>query len=197
MGGQLGGPFVKPRTQNRQKLLASRQSVNLIRNSTGKQTRSWVIAGAAVSCLAQQLSEMAEGAFQLQGHQPASIMQQSATRSVRNRNSLAPGMAEDGWLPSFFGHRSRYDTPSVGLLLIAILVLVAALHAAVQDSLVQCRMCGGMAGSPFRCRQRLLCEVLVGNTERSSGQDSRQYLVSQTSHATLVRRYVGVAGLMR
>ena len=86
MGGQLGGPFVKPRTQNHQKLLASRQSVNLIRNSTGKQTRSWVIAGAAVSCLAQQLSEMAEGAFQLQGHQPASIMQQSATRSVRNRN---------------------------------------------------------------------------------------------------------------
>mmetsp|Transcript_69375 Transcript_69375/g.162432 ORF Transcript_69375/g.162432 Transcript_69375/m.162432 type:complete len:493 (+) Transcript_69375:89-1567(+) len=72
VGGQLGGPFVK----------------------------SWVIAGAAVSCLAQQLSEMAEGAFQLQG------------------------MAEDGWLPSFFGHRSRYDTPSVGLLLIAILVLV-------------------------------------------------------------------------
>lgn len=72
VGGQLGGPFVK----------------------------SWVIAGAAVSCLAQQLSEMAEGAFQLQG------------------------MAEDGWLPSFFGHRSRFDTPSVGLFLIAILVLV-------------------------------------------------------------------------
>ncbi|CAE7450722.1 RMV1 [Symbiodinium necroappetens] len=72
VGGQLGGPFVK----------------------------SWVIAGAAVSCLAQQLSEMAEGAFQLQG------------------------MAEDGWLPSCFGHRSRFDTPSVGLFLIAILVLV-------------------------------------------------------------------------
>ncbi|CAE7658745.1 unnamed protein product [Symbiodinium pilosum] len=72
VGGQLGGPFVK----------------------------SWVIAGAAVSCLAQQLSEMAEASFQLQG------------------------MAEDGWLPSFFGHRSRYDTPSVGLFLITVIVLV-------------------------------------------------------------------------
>ena len=29
--------------------------------------RSWVICGAAVSCLGQQLSEMAEAAFQLQG----------------------------------------------------------------------------------------------------------------------------------
>ena len=36
-------------------------------------------------------------------------------------------MAEDGWLPSFFARRSRYDTPSVGLFLIAVLVLVPAL----------------------------------------------------------------------
>lgn len=32
-----------------------------------KPSRSWVICGAAVSCLGQLLSEMAEAAFQLQG----------------------------------------------------------------------------------------------------------------------------------
>eukprot|EP00434_Breviolum_minutum_P036309 symbB.v1.2.032167.t1/scaffold3815.1/size82879/2 len=66
----------------------------------GSFLKSWVICGAAVSCLGQQLSEMAEAAFQLQG------------------------MAEDGWLPSCFAQRSRFDTPWLPLLVITVLVLV-------------------------------------------------------------------------
>ncbi|CAK9091826.1 Probable polyamine transporter At3g19553 [Durusdinium trenchii] len=68
-------------------------------------TESWVITGAAVSCLGQQLSEMAEAAFQLQG------------------------MAEDGWLPTCFAHRSRFDTPSLPLAVITVLVLVLSVFS--------------------------------------------------------------------
>jgi len=71
----------------------------------GSFLKSWVICGAAVSCLGQQLSEMAEAAFQLQG------------------------MAEDGWLPSCFAQRSRFDTPWLPLLVITVLVLVLSLSS--------------------------------------------------------------------
>ncbi|CAK9084184.1 unnamed protein product [Durusdinium trenchii] len=71
----------------------------------GSILESWVITGAAVSCLGQQLSEMAEAAFQLQG------------------------MAEDGWLPTCFAHRSRFDTPSLPLAVITVLVLVLSVFS--------------------------------------------------------------------
>lgn len=37
---------------------------------------------------------------------------------------LSEGMAEDGWLPTCFAHRSRFDTPSLPLAVITVLVLV-------------------------------------------------------------------------
>ena len=43
--------------------------------------------------------------------------------TVMKSSPLRPGMAEDGWLPSCFAHRSRFDTPSLPLLVITILVL--------------------------------------------------------------------------
>ena len=38
--------------------------------------------------------------------------------------STFTGMAEDGWLPSCFAQRSRFDTPWLPLLVITVLVLV-------------------------------------------------------------------------
>lgn len=75
----------------------------------GRILKSWVICGAAVSCLGQQLSEMAEAAFQLQG------------------------MAEERWLPTCFARRSRFDTPSLPLLVITILVLVLSMSSSFQS----------------------------------------------------------------
>lgn len=46
---------------------------NSIRYFNCNDSRSWVICGAAVSCLGQQLSEMAEAAFQLQGGAAARV----------------------------------------------------------------------------------------------------------------------------
>ena len=40
--------------------------------------------------------------------------------------STFTGMAEDGWLPSCFAQRSRFDTPWLPLLVITVLVLVPA-----------------------------------------------------------------------
>ena len=68
MGGQLGGPFVKHVAQGCWLAILVRGTC-LFKQMALEQPRlrSWVIAGAAVSCLAQQLSEMAEASFQLQG----------------------------------------------------------------------------------------------------------------------------------
>lgn len=57
----------------------------------GQLVKSWVVVAAAASNIGQFTCEQAANAFQLEG------------------------MAESGWLPKCFMHRSCYNTPSVGL----------------------------------------------------------------------------------
>lgn len=57
----------------------------------GRWVKVWVVVAAAASNIGQFTCEQAANAFQLEG------------------------MAESGWLPKCFMHRSRYNTPLVGL----------------------------------------------------------------------------------
>jgi len=69
----------------------------------GQFVKVWVVAASALSNVGQYLSEQAEASHQLQG------------------------MAELGWLPTCFAHRSVFGTPTAGLLLCLCVSLVFSL----------------------------------------------------------------------
>jgi len=69
----------------------------------GPVMKAWVVGAAAVSNVGQFISEQVSSAYQLQG------------------------MAELGWLPACFGQRSRHGTPSAGLALGLVVILLLGL----------------------------------------------------------------------
>jgi len=68
----------------------------------GASIKAWVVAASAVSNIGQFVSEQAECSFQLLG------------------------MAKLGWLPSFLGRRSCYETPSAGIVICLLIVVSLA-----------------------------------------------------------------------
>lgn len=65
----------------------------------GVMVKAWVVAASGVSNIGQFVSEQAANAYQLQG------------------------MAEWGWLPACFAHRSPFGTPTIGLALGLVIIL--------------------------------------------------------------------------
>lgn len=71
----------------------------------GRFVEGWVLCAAAVSNIGQFVSEQAANSFQLQG------------------------MAQSGFLPSFLGRRSRYETPTYALTLATIIIFCLSRQA--------------------------------------------------------------------